>query len=269
MNDRNKPKVVVLTGNEFRHKFFCNELRKLLHVNGVVSEAEPSESITSQLDNCVDEDILKHFKQRDEAEKCYFGDHASFDLLSSHVLEIGSNRVNSDDVFGWIQERKPEVLVLYGCGIIKEGILNAYAERIANLHLGLSPYYRGSGTNFWALVHEEPECVGGTILQPTSIIDGGPILYQFRPKIMLGDRNHDLGCKTIIAGVPAISDVVNRIIRGKVKKRKQTDSGKYYQFNDFDADAVRKIWHLIDAGMIDQYIKNKEIRDKSFPLFEG
>ena len=159
MNDRNKPKVVVLTGNEFRHKFFCNELFKLLDVNGVVSEAEPSESITSQLDNCVDEDILKHFKQREEAEKRYFGDHANFDLLSSHVLEIGTNQLNSDYVFGWLQERKPEVLVMYGCGIIKEGILNAYAERIANLHLGLSPYYRGAGTNFWALVHEEPECV--------------------------------------------------------------------------------------------------------------
>ena len=72
------------------------------------------------------------------------------------------------------------------------------------MHLGLSPYYRGSGTNFWPLVDRLPECVGVTIHLAIPSVDAGPILTQVRPDIEPTDRAHEIGSRAIIAGLYAL-----------------------------------------------------------------
>ena len=37
-------------------------------------------------------------------------------------------------------------------------------NKILNLHLGISPYYKGSGTNYFPLVNNEPQYVGATFM---------------------------------------------------------------------------------------------------------
>ena len=39
--------------------------------------------------------------------------------------------------------------MVYGTTIIKGDLIRIFEKRIINLHLGLSPYYRGAGTNFF------------------------------------------------------------------------------------------------------------------------
>ena len=71
---------------------------------------------------------------------------------------------------------RPDVVLVFGTGILREPLLSAFDGRIINIHLGLSPYYRGAGTNFWPLVNREPEYVGATIHYLDAGIDTGPIL---------------------------------------------------------------------------------------------
>ena len=94
---------------------------------------------------------------------------------------------------------RPDVVLVFGTGILREPLLSAFAGRIINIHLGLSPYYRGAGTNFWPLVNREPEYVGATIHYLDAGIDTGPILAHARPAIARGDGPHDIGNKTIVA----------------------------------------------------------------------
>ena len=47
-----------------------------------------------------------------------------------------------------------------------------------NIHAGLSPYYRGSDCNFWALYDDNPHLVGATIHLLSKGLDNGPILYH-------------------------------------------------------------------------------------------
>ena len=44
--------------------------------------------------------------------------------------------------------------------------------------MGISPYYRGSNCNFWAILDKNYHLVGSTIHRLTDKIDAGPILYH-------------------------------------------------------------------------------------------
>ena len=44
--------------------------------------------------------------------------------------------------------------------------------------MGVSPYYRGSACNFWALYDDNPHLVGATIHLLSKGLDSGPILYH-------------------------------------------------------------------------------------------
>ena len=50
-----------------------------------------------------------------------------------------------------MQQAAPDVVLVFGTGLLKAPLIGAFPGRIINIHLGLSPYYRGAGTNFWPL----------------------------------------------------------------------------------------------------------------------
>ena len=43
--------------------------------------------------------------------------------------------------------------------------------------MGISPFYRGTDCNFWAMYDDRPDYVGATIHRLTKGLDSGPILY--------------------------------------------------------------------------------------------
>ena len=112
-----------------------------------------------------------------------------------------------------------------------------------NLHLGLSPYYKGNATNFWPFVNNELECLGSTILHVDAGIDTGDIITHVKPKIEIGDNVHTIGCKIIRESVSKIKEILNLIKNGdeinRVKQWKVNDE-KIYRLKDFDEDIFEK-----------------------------
>ena len=55
----------------------------------------------------------------------------------------------------------------------KEELINKYSNKFLNIHLGLSPYFKGVGSNFWAYIQNKPELIGSTIMMidPESIVE--------------------------------------------------------------------------------------------------
>ena len=49
--------------------------------------------------------------------------------------------------------------------------------------MGISPYYRGTDCNFWAMYDNNPHLVGSTIHLLTKGLDSGPILYHALSKL--------------------------------------------------------------------------------------
>lgn len=220
--------LVIITGDGLRHRFFVNRLSEKFNVLGVVLEAKrpmPKGETDSE-----DRIIKEHFRERAEKEQWYFKGNDIFSILSDRLLMVANRESNSPEVFNWVRTFNPDYAILYGPSIIKDPLLSYFGRRMINMHLGLSPYYRGSGTNFWPLVNREPECVGVTIHLPILKVDAGDILKQGRPQPNVSDRCHDLGCKTIIRGTELMITCIEDFHKGIITPIPQNlEVGRVYR----------------------------------------
>lgn len=263
-----KPSVLIITGNELRHRYMANHISQHLPVSGVVFEKKAN--VHERFDWPVDEKLImqSHFEKRSLSEKYFFEESSNVDHLDAVWVETGKS--NSEDIMDWIGAHSFEYVLLFGSSLIKAPLLSKYENRFLNLHLGLSPYYRGSGTNFWPLVHRKPECVGATLHLATLQVDAGAILHQVRPDAAVEDGPHDLGHKTIIKAVEAFPEVVKRYHSGQIiAKGQDLSQGEECKRKDLNAADIRKMYHQFETGMIADYLQQKEIRQDQYPIVKA
>ena len=74
--------------------------------------------------------------------------------------------------------------MVFGASFIRGWLVDYLVEKRAiNIHMGLSPYYRGSSCNFWALFDGRPGHVGATVHMLSKGLDSGDMLFHCLPKI--------------------------------------------------------------------------------------
>ena len=232
-------KVVIFTSNSIRHKFFANKLSK--YETLIVSECKKS----------IYEGIIgEHFILRDETEQEYFKDR----VFNAPTVPLVYGEVNKS--YSIIKDFNPDIGLVFGSGIIREPLISLIPKFI-NLHLGLSPYYRGSGTNFFPFINEELEYIGATLHHIDSGIDTGDIIAHFRPKIELGDNVHTLGCKTIKNAVEVLEGLfdkpLNRVKQWKVKE-------KYYKNSDFNETILKEYLKKLNDGLIEKHLNKSQTK---------
>ncbi len=262
-----EPRVVLLTGDGRRHRYLASVLARSVDLVGIHSEEKYS-PLSAAVGAMAPEDvavIARHLAERDAAEARMLG--AALTFPDTDLRRGPLSSVNDHATLEWVRRLEPDAIVLFGTGIVKPPLLDEYSGRLINMHLGLSPYYRGSGTNFWPLVNGQPECVGVTIHLAVAAVDAGAIHAQARPEAEWGDRAHELGTRAVMAGAEALVDVL-LLDRGERPPAREQDTsvGKVYRRRDFTADAVRRLWSNLDAGMIDDYLADGERRRAAFPI---
>ena len=261
-----KKRIALITSDQQRHRWVAAQLTTFSELVSVVSESKPIDS-QARSDN-RNREIARYFEERERRESFWFAE-APHDMaeLGIPILRCGWGQGNSPSNFNFLAKEDPELVFLFGCSIIRAPILSYYKGRIINMHLGLSPYYRGSSTNFWPLVDGLPECVGVTVHHAAYKVDGGNILLQARPDVTSSDSSHDLGCKSIIAGASLIRKVVENST-GMVPGAMQSGGGKLCSREDFNLGALRRMQKNFAEGMIADYVQAKERRDREYPITE-
>lgn len=145
---------------------------------------------------------------------------------------------------------------MFGCGILHERIFELCPGCVVNAHQGLSPYYRGSGTNFWPFVNKELQYVGVTIHYLDAGIDTGGIICHGRPYIEQDDSMHKIGCKTVQISAELVADVFSEIVSGRHPTGiPQWAGGRLYQRRDFNAQAVLQARKNLQEGMVEEYVE--------------
>jgi len=257
-------KIVILTSNGLRHKFLANSLASKVDDALVVSECKQNYSLGNTTD---DKSITnEHFKLRNEIEKTFFPNN---DFFIAKTLPILYKEVNLDYVYQVIKKFKPDIMFIFGSYIIREPLLSLLPPgHIINLHLGISPYYRGSGTNFWPFVNNELEYVGSTILHLDAGIDTGDIICHIRPKIESGDNVHTVGCKVIKSSVDSLIQIMQMINEGKKLNRvKQWNvNERYYKTSDFNEEVLLKYKNNLKNGLIEKYLSSSKKQIKLVDL---
>lgn len=249
-------KIVVFTSNALRHKFVANTLSQHADEALIIVECKKSDAPLSG--NTEMSQTEEHFAKRYLAEVEYFKNNKIF---IAPTLPLEYKEVNSTLVYEMVKEFSPDMGFVFGSSIIRDPLLSLIPQgKFVNMHLGLSPYYRGSGTNFWPFINEELEYVGATLLHIDAGIDTGDIIAHARPKIELGDTVHTIGCKTIIAGTNAMVECLEKVKRGtdlqRVKQWK-VPVEKYYTNKDFTEDILKEYLRKLDSGLIEKHLNKK------------
>jgi len=165
---------------------------------------------------------------------------------------------------------KPDLLIAYGCSIIKEPLLSLFSGRFINVHLGLSPYYRGSGTNYWPLVNNEPEYIGATFMYIDSGIDTGEVIHQIRAKCFWGDGPSQIGNRLILDMSKVYKDIINNF--DSLKKMPQLPvplNERFYKRRDYTEDSVLILYKNFYKNLIGKYLIERNDRCKKVPIIKN
>lgn len=268
-------KLGILTSVDTRHRYFANRLRAAIDVAAIGYEETGYAPVTVHADDLSPEEaniVDEHFAERGRQENAFFGHNAEFvpDGGTCAIRRINPGSLNTPDTLALFEATGIDTVVIYGTNLIQAPLLDRYTGRMVNLHLGLSPYYRGTATNFYPLLNEEPEYVGATIHLLNPGIDSGPILRHARPTITPDDRPHTIGCKTIEAGIEAMIAVLRDFDRGKVNPVPQwtVPHPRLYLRKDYHTRQVVDLYQKLDAGLIPRYVEHAAERSARVRLVE-
>jgi len=116
------------------------------------------------------------------AERKIFGGPA-FTKSNVRSLPMKSGDLNLIDREYLSEAMKSEIHLIFGASFIKGWLAEELVQLGAiNIHMGLSPHYRGSSCNFWAMYDERPQFVGATVHKLSKGLDSGDMLFHVRPE---------------------------------------------------------------------------------------
>jgi len=251
-------RIVVITGDELRHQYFRMKIASDPRIEVLASYCENQDkedfknATSSREISPLDKN---HFDARTKSEMEFFEESIKVLADESNPRKILRGAINDDYIVAEIENLDADLLVCYGSSLIKSTLLNTFKRRFLNVHLGLSPYYRGSGTNVWPLINSEPDLVGATFMHLDEGIDTGEIIHQIRAEIFNGDSPHSIGNRLIKKMTETCCDVILSFSELKVQVQPKL-KGKLYFVKDFDLEACSKLYTNFEEGMITKYIED-------------
>ena len=173
-------KITLFTSNKNRHNYlinlfskFCDELFVVQECGTIFPGIIPGLYPVSEI-------MKNYFEKVNDAQTKLFG--------NSYVNNVSKNIKILPILFGDLNKcsltflsdfLKSDIYVVFGSSYIKGQLVDFLVQKkTINIHMGVSPYYRGTDCNFWALYDDNPHLVGATIHMLSKGLDSGPMLYH-------------------------------------------------------------------------------------------
>lgn len=235
-------RALVLTSTSNRHCYFASKIAEIFDVVGVLTEPKKNYFTKPRQESSL---VARHFENLAAAERDFFGVTESVEVGFRVVDDL-----NSPEAVAYAKSLSPDVVCLFGTSILKEGWLRAFPDRIINLHLGLSPFYRGSATLFWPFYFDELECLGTTIHLAVERVDAGDILRRIKARLLPGDTYYTATTRLIRDSIDAFPLVVKSYLDGTCNPFQQERVvGRLMKKSDFNEAALRQALDFVGAGL--------------------
>ena len=267
-------KIVLLTGSELRHEFFKKYISSMNEIQVLSTYCESTKGNLSDFveKQSISGDIRKlHLHTRSVFEKDFFEVFCKTVEDKSNSIYINRGSINQKDIVSKIVSLNPDLIISYGCSIIRSELLSYFKGRFINIHLGLSPYYRGSGTNYWPFVNNELQFIGTTFMHIDEGIDTGEIIHQIRARITHDDNIHQIGNRLIKDSVIECFKLIRSF--EKLEKSEpieiKPEETKYYQKKDFSEESLKLAQKNFSEGIVAKYLENKVILEKKYPIIKN
>lgn len=236
-------RAAVLTSTAPRHSFFLQTMANNFEV--VVAMQEPKKKYydTVQRESAA---VREHFSRLKESEELEFMPH----LQNPRPRIVSVETLNEESCIAKVQEANVDVILLFGTVILDIAWLRAFPGKIINLHLGLSPYYRGAATLLWPFANGEIECLGTTIHLAVERVDAGAILRRVKPDLRIGDSYYGATIRLIRHSIQIMPEVVIDYLNGRIRPSPQKlDEGRAYRMNDFNEEVLERVMAFVGAGL--------------------
>ena len=259
-------RVTIFSSNQPRHLNLAREFAQFTDTVFFVSEV-----------NTVFPGKVSDFFQKTEIMQDYFSNviqserkiFGDVDFLPNNVktLAIKSGDLNllSDVQLG--NALSSDLFVIFGASYIKGWLIDFLVNKKAiNIHMGLSPYYRGSSCNFWAMYDGNPSYVGATIHMLSKGLDSGDMLFHCVPKFQEFDSKFDFTMRSVLVAQEGLVQTVKdgRIFSMSRVKQDTSLEVRYTRNNDFKDDVAREFL----GKDIDLLSEKFEYPDLLCPIFK-
>ena len=262
--------IVIITSNSIRHNYFKIMFANSDNINVINTYVESKELFNSEIKRDLELDDLNklHFDIRHNIEHDFFSDIINNIPDKSNSKYIDKGDINSENIINEIYNLSPDLIITYGCSIIKPKLINLFPNKILNVHLGLSPYYFGSGTNFHALVNNEIHFFGYTFMYIDEGIDTGEIIHQARPDIFPFDNPHQIGNRLIKKMVNDFITLVQNFVLIKKIKHSNKYIGKTYKRKDATKELTEKLYENFKNDLIFNHLRSKVELENRYKLIQ-
>ena len=267
-------KIVVFTSSSLRHKCFRIFLSNFKNIHILKTFSEKGDRLKNLLKKREEEGEnisleLKHVSLREQSEIDFFDSYLKSAKDNSNNFYCEKGYVSTEECLKKVKILNPDLIIVYGSSILKGNILKEFKNRILNVHLGLSPYYRGSSTNYFPFTNNEPEYAGATFMFLDEGVDTGAIIHQIRSRIYSGDNFHQIGNRLILDMFKIYCQIILNFKKiKKIKINYKNQKRFLYKRKDFTLKTLKKLYDNFNKGMINDYLKNKKKRNQVVPLVE-
>jgi len=252
-------KIAIIGGTQPRHLHYHSTIAANFNVVGALLEQR--EGMLPQPPVWIEPHDRKlfnrHFHNRNVVEADYFGSPK----LNVNTKMVSQDEMNSGASMGFITDLEPDLILVFGCHL-----LHWYIDvPMINLHLGLSPRYRGSATLFWPQYFLEPNWAGCTFHQIIDEPDAGKILHQCRPTLCYGDTIHEVSARAVLQATDKMLLLLQKFPNWQYHQQRAT--GKNFLGRDFQPQHLRMIYDVYNDDITGAYLRG-EIQPPEPWLFE-
>ena len=247
-------KALILTSNNLRHRYFSLAVTKYFDAPTALVEEKRAYYSKQRTQSAL---VRDHFDRIAGAEMRWFPEAS--DRKYPFIQKVSD--INSIDLVAWACKQGFDVICLFGTSILGSKWLEAFPDKIVNLHLGLSPFYRGSATLFWPFVNRELEYLGTTIHLATARVDAGEILARIDPDLRPRENYYDITTRLIRDSIDEFPNVVAAYLQDQVKPFCQENVlGKLYRKADFAESALKEALDYVAGGLSEYDLNQIKVR---------
>ena len=233
-------KITLFTSNKNRHNYLINLLSEVSKELFVVQECGTILSVPGHYQ--ASPIMKKYFENVINAQYQLFGNsYVNNKEKNIKILPMISGDLNQCSTSLLSDFLKSDVYVVFGSSYIKGELVDFLIKQKAiNIHAGVSPYYRGTACNFWALYDDNPHLVGSTIHLLSKGLDSGPMLYHAMSN--LKTNPFEFTMSSIKSAFHSIAErikdnsifKINPVIQDKIKEI------RYSKKNEFNEEILKE-----------------------------
>lgn len=173
-------KVTLFTSSDIRHNYLISVISQSCDKLFVIQETSLNSKYDLQKQSSNSHEIQDYFEKVYDAQVKIFGNKKSINFLNNvKLINLKEDELNNISLDMLSEFLESDIYIIFGSSYIKGPLVNfLISKKAINIHMGVSPFYRGCDCNFWALYDNNPHLVGATIHYLSKGLDNGPILYH-------------------------------------------------------------------------------------------